>query len=90
MVAEEPIILPTPGCRRKLGMKHVIHIRAAEYWLALGNLQEASREVEKIQWSRRKHPDVQRLQEKIEAQTRYVKAFIRDDCILEPFWDFDT
>jgi hypothetical protein len=89
MVAEEPIVFPCSNCRRRLGLKHALRVRAAEYWLALGNAEEAAREVEKIQWSRRKHPDVRQIQNKIEAHTEYVKTVIQDDCILEPYWDFE-
>ena len=64
-------------------------MRAAEYWLALGNLEEAARELESIQWSRRKHPRVREIRDQIEAQTQKVKMIIRDDCILEPYWDFE-
>jgi|SRR3954471_20066170 hypothetical protein len=89
MVADEPIVIPCSNCRRRLGLKHALHVRAAEYWLALGNVEEAAREVRKIQWSRRKHPDVRQIQEKIEVHAQFVKTVIRDDCILEPYWDFE-
>jgi hypothetical protein len=89
MVAEEPIVIPCSQCKRRLGLKHALHVKAAEYWLALGNVEEAAREVKQIQYSRRKHPQVRQIQQKIEAQTELVKTVIRDDCILEPYWDFE-
>ena len=85
MVIEQVKVLP--GCKRRLGLRHALHVRAAEYWMALGNLEEAARELESIQWSRRKHPRVREIQNQIEAQTKMVKMVIRDDCILEPYWD---
>src|ERR1051325_4822102 len=87
LVAEAPKAIP--GCRRRLGLRHALHVRAAEYWLALGDVQEAARELESIQWSRRKHPRVREIQNEVEAQTEKVKMVIRDDCILEPYWDFE-
>ena len=85
MIAEQSSALLR--CKRRLGIRHALHVRAAEYWLALGNLEEASRELESIQWSRRKHPKVRELQHEIEAHTEMIKQVLRDDCILEPFWD---
>lgn len=89
MVAEKPIVSPCVQCKRRLGLKHALHVRAAEYWLALGNVEEAAREVKQIQRSRRKHPQVRQIEEKIEAQAQYVQTVIQDDCILEPYWDFE-
>ncbi len=85
MIAEQSSAVAR--CKRRLGIRHALHVRAAEYWLALGNIEEASRELESIQWSRRKHPRVRELQSEIEAHTEMVKQVLRDDCILEPFWD---
>src|SRR5258705_5920223 len=87
LVAEAPE-LSSGGCKRRLGVRHALHVRAAEYWLALGNLEEAARELESIQWSRRKHPPGRQIQTEIEAQTEKVKMIIRDDCIFAPYSDF--
>jgi hypothetical protein len=52
--------------RRRLGLKHAMRVRAAEYWLSLGKFEEASRELEGIQLSRRSHPEVQRMRARIQ------------------------
>jgi hypothetical protein len=62
-------VLPKQS-RRRLGIKHAVHVQAAEYWLALGKLDEADRELQRIQLSRRNHPDVQRVREEIQRAAR--------------------
>jgi len=54
----------------------LLHIKAAECWLALGLPSEANREVEGIQPVSRAHEQVQRVCEKIRAATRTVARMI--------------
>ena len=58
--------------RQRLGLKHAIRVQAAEYWLALGKFDEANEELQRIQLSRRNHPEVLRMRARIEraAQAR--------------------
>jgi len=57
-------------CRRPLGLKHAVHVRAAEYWLALGKFDEAAEELQRIQLNRRSHPAVTDLQLRIQQQAQ--------------------
>ena len=52
--------------RRRLGVRHAVHVQAAEYWLALGEPDEAQRELQRIQFSRRRHPEVERVRREIQ------------------------
>lgn len=56
--------------RRRLGLKHAVHVQAAEYWLSLGELDEAERELQRIQFSRRRHPEVERIRREIHEKLR--------------------
>jgi len=67
----------------------LLHIKAAECWLALGLPSEANREVEGIQPVSRAHEQVQRVCEKIRAATRTVARMIEEDIILDPKWDWE-
>ena len=58
--------------RRRLGLKHAVHVQAAEYWLTLGKLDEAWNELQRIQLNRRSHPEVQRVRERIQLEARKV------------------
>lgn len=51
--------------RRRLGLRHAVHVQAAEYWLTLGEMEEAEKELQRIQFSRRRHPDVERMRQQI-------------------------
>ena len=73
--------------RQPLNRDDQLHIKAAECWLALGNLEEANREIEGIRPRNRNHPDVQKICSDIHAVTRYVNLRISDNTILEPYWD---
>src|SRR5215475_6716599 len=73
--------------KRRLNREDLLHVKAAECWLALGNLEEANREVEGIRPRNRWHPDVRKIRARIEAATRYVRATISNDRILQPHWD---
>jgi hypothetical protein len=50
-----------------------VHVRAAEYWLALGKFDEASEELERIQLSRRNHPTVTHLQLRIQQAAQAMR-----------------
>ena len=54
--------------RKRLGLKHAVHVQAAEYWLSLGELAEAERELQRIQFSRRRHPEVERIRREIQER----------------------
>ena len=65
---------PPNASQRRLGLKHAVRVQAAEYWLALGKFEEAEFELQRIQLSRRNHPEVQRMRERIQ---RAADAFAR-------------
>lgn len=58
--------------RRRLGLRHAVHVQAAEYWLALGEPDEAERELQRIQFSRRRHPEVERVRREIHERLSSV------------------
>jgi len=72
---------------RPLNTHDLLHVRAAECWLALGNLDEANREVENIRPRNRRHPEVLKLCNRIRSTTRYIQSIIADNRILKPGWD---
>jgi len=72
---------------RPLNTHDLLHVRAAECWLALGDLNEATREVENIRPRSRRHPEVRKLCERIRASTRHIQSIISDNRILKPGWD---
>src|SRR5437867_318958 len=67
---------------RPLNTPDLLHVRAAECWLALGDLDEANREVENIRPRSRRHSEVRKLCDQIRASTRYVQSIISDYRIL--------
>ena len=73
--------------KRPLSFRYALHVKAAELWLELGNLYEAKRELRQIQLSRRRHPEVAKVQEKIATESETITTMIQDDTILEPYWD---
>jgi len=73
--------------RRLLNPHDQLHVKAAECWLALGNLEEANREIENIHPQHRHHPEVEEVCSDINAVTRYVAMRIPDNEIIEPYWD---
>ena len=75
--------------KRPLNAHDLLHVRAAECWLALGNLDEADREVDNIRPRSRRHPEVRKICERIRASTRYIQSIIADNRILKPGWDSD-
>ena len=74
---------------RPLNRHDLLHVKAAECWLALGKLEEANREIESIRPHNKRHPEVRRISSSLAAATRYVQALIPDNRILEPNWDFE-
>lgn len=72
---------------RPLNTHDLLHVRAAECWLALGELDEANREVENIRPRNRRHSEVRKVCERIRASTRYLQSIIADNRILRPGWD---
>jgi hypothetical protein len=72
---------------RPLNPHDQLHVKAAECWLALGNLEEANREIESIRPQNRHHPEVEKVCSDIHAVTHYVTMRISDNDILEPYWD---
>jgi hypothetical protein len=76
-----------PTKKRTLNRHDSLHIKAAQCWLALGNLEEANREMESVHPRNRRHPDVQDAWAQIEAATRYVRTIVSNDRILQPHWD---
>jgi hypothetical protein len=67
----------------------LLHVKAAECRLALGNVGEANREVESIRPRNRRHREVRRIRERIRAATHYIQSIIADNRILHPHWDLD-
>jgi hypothetical protein len=62
----------------------LLHVRAAECWLALGNLNEATQEVDRLPAGAQSHPEVERVLASLDTAHRYVRAVIRDNQILPP------
>ena len=73
-----------------LKRRELLHLKAAEYWLALGNIEDAQRELEAIGGRHCRHPHVQAVFAKVEAATRYVAALIDDGQVLSPYWDNES
>ena len=80
----------TPTRTRPLNHEDSLHLKAVQCWLALGNLEEANREMESIHPRNRRHPEVQRVGADLEAATRHVRMTINNDRILHPQWDYDA
>lgn len=76
-----------PTRKRRLNRDDSLRVRAAHCWLALGNLEEANREMESIRPRNWRHPEVQEVSARIEAVTRYVRTRISNHRILQPSWD---
>ena len=55
------------GSERPLNPDDLLHIKAAENWLALGEVTEASRELENVRPRNRRHPEVKKVGEQIRA-----------------------
>jgi hypothetical protein len=72
-----------PRRKHRLGIRNAMHLRSAEYWLALGEIHEALLEIEKIQRCLRKHPEVIQVAQKIKTEARLIE----EEVILEPYWD---
>lgn len=60
-----------------LGIEDLLHFKAAEGWLDLGNLVEANNELEQIEPSSRAHPDV------LEMRCRIYEAARKWEMSLE-------
>ena len=71
----------------RLPADDALHLRAAQFWLALGKIDEAHTELEDIGPARREHPAVLEMQRSIESQRLYINTMINDRFVLEPFWD---
>ena len=71
--------------KRPLGFEHCLHLKAAECWLALGEIEEARRELQKVA---RNHPDVVRAYQKIQAHIESVRISLPEEVV--PHSDFDA
>ena len=69
------MMIPTPMAS-PLPHPDVVHFRAAQGWMELGNAQEAAAELEKISPSLRTHPDVLELRWHINARAKDWHACI--------------
>ena len=67
-----------------LGTDTLLHVKAAECWLALGQIEEATREIRSIPLRARRHPDVRKVSVNIDRARRDVRAIIRNHQILQP------
>ena len=56
-----------PAGKRPLDADDFLHVKAAENWLALGEVTEASRELENVRPRNRRHPEVKKVGEQIRA-----------------------
>jgi len=65
----EAIAMPNQ-LKRPLGFKQCLHLKAAECWLALGEIEEARRELQKVA---RNHPDAARAYQEIQAHIESVR-----------------
>ncbi len=56
------------GLRNKKGLlkfRNAIRLKMAEYWLALGKTEEALQELARIPLNERKHPEFERVRERL-------------------------
>ena len=83
---ETQIASLTKLAKKRLGFQPMLHLKAAECWLALGEIREAQREMKKIT---RKHPAVTHVHKKIQAHIQYVRTLVCDGVVLNPYWDSD-
>ena len=58
------------GGQRPLDADDLLHVKAAECWLALGEVTEANRELENVRPGSRRHPEVKKVGEQIRAASR--------------------
>jgi predicted Zn-dependent protease len=65
-----------PGQIPPLQPPNSIHLKAAEGWLELGNIQEANRELEEIEAGLRSHPDVLEVRWQIYAKLMNWEASV--------------
>ncbi len=66
--------MPSPEMSktRALNFQHALRLRMAEYWLALGQLEEALREFSQLPLSAQKHPDVVRMRERFSCLPPHI------------------
>ena len=64
--------------KKGLAFKDALHLTAAEYWLDLGEIEEAKRELDRIT---RRDPDVTQLKKKLEAYLERLDGLIPDEVI---------
>lgn len=53
---------------RPLRFRNALRLKMAEYWLALGQAEDAWRELNRLPEDALSHPDVQRLREQINSR----------------------
>jgi len=73
---------PSGRMERPLGFEQALHVKAVDYWLALGEFEEAERELREINPN---HPAVARARRKIRFCIEYARSLMPDEraCLIQ-------